>query len=123
MYYGMEECEVLCNRIAIMVNGKFSCLGSIQHLKNRFGDGYTVLLRIAGQCPKLTPIKEFMIATFPDAQLKEQHHNMLHYQLRCVDTALSYIFGQLESVRERFNIEDYSVSQTTLDQVSMSSSF
>ena len=40
--HSMEECEVLCSRIAIMVNGKFKCLGPTQHLKNRFGDGYMV---------------------------------------------------------------------------------
>lgn len=31
----MEECEALCTRLAIMVNGRLRCLGSIQHLKNR----------------------------------------------------------------------------------------
>jgi len=31
----MEECEALCTRLAIMVNGRLKCLGSIQHLKNR----------------------------------------------------------------------------------------
>ena len=33
--YSMEECEALCTRLAIMVNGQFKCLGSIQHLKNK----------------------------------------------------------------------------------------
>ena len=31
----MEECEALCTRLAIMVNSRFKCLGSIQHLKNK----------------------------------------------------------------------------------------
>ena len=31
----MEECEALCTRLAIMVNGQLKCLGSIQHLKNK----------------------------------------------------------------------------------------
>jgi len=39
----MEECEALCSRLAIMVNGKFRCLGSPQHLKNKFGEGYTLI--------------------------------------------------------------------------------
>ena len=34
--HSMEECEALCGRLAIMVNGRFRCMGSIQHLKNRF---------------------------------------------------------------------------------------
>ena len=33
--HSMEECEALCTRLAIMVNGNFTCLGSLQHLKNR----------------------------------------------------------------------------------------
>ena len=28
--HSMEECEALCTRLAIMVNGKFQCLGSTQ---------------------------------------------------------------------------------------------
>lgn len=34
--HSMEECEVLCTKIAIMVNGQFKCIGSLQHLKNRY---------------------------------------------------------------------------------------
>ena len=42
----MEECEALCNRLVIMVNGKFMCLGSPQHLKHKFGRGYSVTLKV-----------------------------------------------------------------------------
>lgn len=42
----MEECEALCTRIAIMVNGQFKCLGSSQHLKNKFGQGYTLIAKV-----------------------------------------------------------------------------
>ena len=30
----MEECEALCNRIGIMVNGQLKAIGSLQHLKS-----------------------------------------------------------------------------------------
>lgn len=33
--HSMEECEALCTQLAIMVNGKFRCLGNIQHIKSR----------------------------------------------------------------------------------------
>ena len=36
----MEECEALCNRVGIMVNGQLACLGDSTHLKNKFGVGY-----------------------------------------------------------------------------------
>ena len=45
----MEECEALCTRLVIMVNGQFKCIGSIQHLKSRFGQGYTIMMKISSQ--------------------------------------------------------------------------
>ena len=33
--HSMEECQVLCTRLAVMVNGTLRCLGTPQHLKNR----------------------------------------------------------------------------------------
>lgn len=42
----MEECEALCPRIAIMANGRLRCLGSAQHLKNKFGQGYQIEMKV-----------------------------------------------------------------------------
>jgi ATP-binding cassette, subfamily A (ABC1), member 3 len=45
--HSMEECEALCPRIGIMANGRLRCLGSAQHLKNKFGQGYQLELKAA----------------------------------------------------------------------------
>uniref|UniRef100_A0A673I3Y8 P-type phospholipid transporter n=1 Tax=Sinocyclocheilus rhinocerous TaxID=307959 RepID=A0A673I3Y8_9TELE len=115
--HSMEECEALCTRMAIMVNGRFRCLGSVQHLKNKFGDGYTIILRVAGADPQLEPVMEFIEQELPGSTLKEKHRNMLQYQLPSSLTSLSRIFSLLSKNKEQLHIEDYSVSQTTLDQV------
>uniref|UniRef100_A0A8D2Q0U7 P-type phospholipid transporter n=1 Tax=Zosterops lateralis melanops TaxID=1220523 RepID=A0A8D2Q0U7_ZOSLA len=115
--HSMEECEALCTRMAIMVNGRFRCLGSVQHLKNRFGDGYTIVVRIAGANPDLKPVEEFFGHAFPGSVLKEKHRNMLQYQLPSSPSSLAKIFSILSQNKKRLHIEDYSVSQTTLDQV------
>jgi ATP-binding cassette subfamily A (ABC1) protein 3 len=44
--FRMEECEALCPRIGIMANGRLRCLGSSQHLKNKFGQGFQVELKV-----------------------------------------------------------------------------
>jgi len=44
--HSMEEAEALCTRIGIMVNGSLRCLGSGQHLKQRYGDGYEVDIKL-----------------------------------------------------------------------------
>ena len=43
----MEEAEALCPKIGIMVQGKFRCFGSAQHLKNKYGMGYEIEVKIA----------------------------------------------------------------------------
>uniref|UniRef100_A0AAY4CUV3 P-type phospholipid transporter n=1 Tax=Denticeps clupeoides TaxID=299321 RepID=A0AAY4CUV3_9TELE len=115
--HSMEECEALCTRMAIMVNGRFRCLGSVQHLKNRFGDGYTIILRVAGPEPRLEPVMCFIESELPGSIMKEKHRNMLQYQLPSSLTSLARIFSILAKNKDRLRIEDYSVSQTTLDQV------
>lgn len=62
----MEECEALCTRLAIMVNGQFKCLGSPQHLKSKFGSGYTLLAKTRSEEEdELQAFKAFVEKTFP----------------------------------------------------------
>lgn len=50
-----------------MVQGKFLCLGSPQHLKNKFGNIYIlkVKVKIDAQKGKLDGLKYFITLTFP----------------------------------------------------------
>ena len=41
-----EECEALCPRIGIMAAGQLKCIGSAQHLKTKFGEGYQMELKV-----------------------------------------------------------------------------
>merc|ERR1712054_670848 len=43
--HSMEECEVLCTRLTIMVNGQFRCLGTPTQLKAKYGGGYTLMVK------------------------------------------------------------------------------
>ncbi|XP_029002815.1 phospholipid-transporting ATPase ABCA1 isoform X2 [Betta splendens] len=121
--HSMEECEALCTRMAIMVNGRFQCLGSVQHLKNRFGDGYTIILRLADttckskSTPESCPVSSYMKNSFPCIELKERHQNVQQYQLPSHACCLARVFDVLANNYEELGITDFSVSQTTLDQV------
>ncbi|TYZ68281.1 hypothetical protein PybrP1_002937 [[Pythium] brassicae (nom. inval.)] len=44
--HSMEECEALCTRVGIMVGGRLRCLGSVQHLKHRFGNGLMAEIKV-----------------------------------------------------------------------------
>ncbi|XP_046387973.1 ATP-binding cassette sub-family A member 7-like isoform X2 [Ischnura elegans] len=134
--HSMEECEALCSRLTIMVNGRFRCLGSVQHLKDKFGSGYTLIVH----CP--SDMRAEMVADKltdrlpPGAILREAHHNRLRFQLpkgtplnseasngeampsnASTPIKLSAVFRAMEEAREGGVVEDYSIMQTTLEEV------
>ncbi|XP_039195689.1 retinal-specific phospholipid-transporting ATPase ABCA4 isoform X2 [Crotalus tigris] len=117
--HSMEECEALCTRIAIMAKGTFKCLGTIQDLKYKYGDGYIVTMKIKapklGLLPDLSQAEQFMCQNFPRGIKREKHYNILQYQI-CT-CSLAKIFRLILSNKDNLNIEEYSISQTTLDQV------
>uniref|UniRef100_A0A8C2XZS0 ATP binding cassette subfamily A member 7 n=1 Tax=Capra hircus TaxID=9925 RepID=A0A8C2XZS0_CAPHI len=114
--HSMEECEALCTRLAIMVNGRFRCLGSAQHLKGRFGGGHTLTLRVPLSRSKSAA--DFVAQALPGAELREAHGGRLRFQLlpggRCT---LALVFGLLAACGAEHGVEDFSVSQTTLEEV------
>ena len=188
--HSMEECEALCTRLAIMVNGQFKCLGSIQHLKNKFGKGITLQAKVRHQpteCSTLHDQSEssrrsrtrgifsslhgatssqiksrlfswhdqkaksdnkisgtgldsnskkisgnvsevtnqgitasfhsFVNDNFSGAVLLEEHAGAITYWLPSEGVSWSFVFRLLEINKEELGIIDYSVSQTTLEQV------
>uniref|UniRef100_A0A3B4UC74 ATP binding cassette subfamily A member 3 n=1 Tax=Seriola dumerili TaxID=41447 RepID=A0A3B4UC74_SERDU len=122
--HSMEECEALCTRLAVMVNGQFKCLGSPQHLKSKFGSGYTLLAKVHIETEledsDLQLFKDFIESTFPGSQLKDEHQGMVHYHLTDKTLTWAQVFGTLEAAKEKYRIEDYCVSQISLEQVFLS---
>uniref|UniRef100_A0A671G5F2 ATP binding cassette subfamily A member 3 n=1 Tax=Rhinolophus ferrumequinum TaxID=59479 RepID=A0A671G5F2_RHIFE len=120
--HSMEECEALCTRLAIMVQGQFKCLGSPQHLKSKFGSGYSLRAKVRsdGQQEALEELKAFVDLTFPGSILEDEHQGMVHYHLPGDDLSWAKVFGILEKAKEKYGVDDYSVSQISLEQVFLS---
>lgn len=80
--YSMEECEALCSRLAIMVNGRFRCLGSIQQLKTKFGQGYTLIIKMKNEEQSdpqaMNAIKVYVDTNLKNADLKDDHQVSYH---------------------------------------------
>lgn len=68
-----------------------------------------------GLSPDLGPVESFMESSFPGCVQREKHYNTLQYKI--ASTSLARIFQLVVANKDRLSIEDYSVSQTTLDQV------
>ncbi|XP_063222748.1 phospholipid-transporting ATPase ABCA3-like [Bacillus rossius redtenbacheri] len=119
--HSMDECEALCRRLAIMVNGQFVCMGDIQYLKGKFGQGFTVLLKLRSGAaePLVCAVKRDLEAAFPGrCMLKDEHQGMLHYHVTDPHVPWQRLFSVLESLKGCHPlVQDYTVSETTLEQV------
>lgn len=127
--HSMEECEALCTRLAIMVNGTFKCLGSTQRLKNKFSEGYTLTIKAKKTDSRtlitdVLDIERFVAKNFPTAVLSEKHQEMLTYFIKeSKSLSWSRMFGIMEAGKKRLNIEDYSLGQCSLEQVNTNYSY
>lgn len=114
--HSMAECDALCSRLAIMVNGRFECMGTTQHLKHRFGGGYTLQIKV-DKDSAIAAVIDFVESRFQNCVLKDKHGTKLEYIIPHKGNNLGRIFGVMEKNKDELYVADYSVSQTTLDQV------
>ncbi|VDL67439.1 unnamed protein product, partial [Nippostrongylus brasiliensis] len=62
-------------------------------------------------------VKNKVSESFPEAVLKEHHLLQLNYDIpRRPGTTWSALFDKVETLSQTFGFEDYSLSQTTLEQ-------
>jgi ABC-type multidrug transport system ATPase subunit len=127
----MEEIEALCTRVGVMVSGRLQCLGSVQHLKHKFGGGYEVEVRChvdhVDECLELC--KRNLVPVHTDKQvlskmeeeneeveLEEQHGGFFKVRVaKNIDLARAFQFFEVN--KSALHIYDYSISQFTLEQV------
>ncbi|XP_066560548.1 cholesterol transporter ABCA5 [Amia ocellicauda] len=119
----MEEAEAVCDRVAIMVSGQLRCIGSIQHLKGKYGRGYSLEVKLREELTGLQQVallhKE-ILRIFPHAARQESFATLMVYKIPMEDVkSLAQSFSQLEKAKHTFNFEEYNFSQSTLEQVFM----
>ena len=116
----MEECEALCTRIAIMVNGQFKCLGSSQHLKNKFGQGYTLIAKVRGTSTvssstvSSSSTSSCLVASdgktssmLPDSTLHHSHHTPLAHTDSGRGGSIRFRSGSVKSNSSNGSVSPY----------------
>jgi len=61
--------------------------------------------------------QKFVAANFPGSKLLEAHSNRLKFRVPSNVMSLGSLFTTIEKYRDKLHIEEYSVSQTTLEQI------
>ncbi|XP_055347525.1 ABC-type organic anion transporter ABCA8B-like isoform X2 [Paramacrobiotus metropolitanus] len=125
--HSMEEADALCDRIGILVQGELKCIGSSQHLKNKFGSGYLLEVKLSLPADvssddvktRSERVKDAVSKLFPQrCHLEEDLYGRLVFAVenRAV-TSLGRVMRELEHMKRSLELEEYSFSQSTIEQV------
>lgn len=122
--HSMEECEALCSRLAIMVNGQFKCIGSIQHLRTKFGQGFNLVIKIKKEMLKtenyLNSLQGFIAQNIISSVIKEIHDTTVNYHINDKTISWSSLFEVLERCKQSYDLEDYLITDSSLEQIFIS---
>jgi len=115
--HSMEEAEVLCDRIAILINGRLSCIGSPEYLKMKYGGTYILELqsRCMDQFHNEIIIKNNLFG-HQHYILEKQSRERSKYEVNNPEN-IGHIFEVLEQCKSDKLVIDYSFSKATLEQV------
>ena len=120
--HSMQEAEALCTRVAIMVQGQFVCLGSVQHLKSKYMDGYSVdmFCNSSASLETVDRVEMEVLYALPGSHVSERHGRFLRFEVSNVSClGLGTCFRRLQELKNRPDllVENYSVAQSSLEHV------
>jgi len=115
--HSMEEAEILCDRIGMLVNGELLATGSPIHLKLKFGNTYTLEI----QCTDAKLVDEWIKKDIPRINQKEmicefKSDKRVKYTFKIMDHH-GEIFKTMENYKTKGIVIDYSFSQTSLEDI------
>ncbi|KZC13655.1 PREDICTED: ATP-binding cassette sub-family A member 1-like [Dufourea novaeangliae] len=117
--HSMEECEALCNRLVIMVKGQLVCIGASQELKQRFGAGYDIDIKLnpSRSDDDLCTIKNTIESSLA-CEIRDENLGFIAYHVSDSGTTWEKMYNTMNNLRTRFScIEDYAVLSATLEQL------
>ena len=127
--HSMEEAEALCTRIGIMAKGKLRCIGSAQHLKAKYGKGYTLTINslpaaseqeFADQQQTLDRFIMNDVGNGNASILSAINRTKKFLIDKASAPSIAEIFRRMESHKLRLKIREWGLSMTTLEEVFIS---
>ncbi|XP_037572519.1 cholesterol transporter ABCA5-like [Dermacentor silvarum] len=120
----MQQCEVLCDRIAIMLSGQLECIGTVDELKSKFGRGYTITIKMRQDTIDDSEYREDltqdMKAEFHSCQLDHSFQGVLEYRIATTYTTWSEMFSKMAVIQKKYRFKEFYVCDTTLEQIFVS---
>jgi len=113
----MEEADCLGDRIGIMSHGKMMCCGSSEYLKNKYGEGYNLVVVKNGREDNVA-LEDFILNSIPGSQKLQEVSTEATFLLpkTAVDTFKDF-FPKFDDNLANLDCSSYGLSMATLEEV------
>ena len=118
--HSLDEAEYLGDRIGIMTNGRYICSGTSSFLKSKYPCGFNLNLLINGNiCNDIIKQKLYdeLIKYEPNLEIKISSKSLFSLNIQSNNKNIKEIFDVLTNNKEKYGIEDYTISSTSLEDV------
>nr|XP_037289980.1 LOW QUALITY PROTEIN: ATP-binding cassette sub-family A member 3-like [Rhipicephalus microplus] len=122
--HSLADVEFLCNRIAILGDGRLQCLGSLAHLKRKFGQGYTITVKTYPDRKQdilyQRDVAREVRKNFQDVELMHSYEGLLEFRVSRIQMLWSEMFTRMARIKKRFKLQDFYITDTSLEQIFLS---
>ncbi|XP_053616440.1 uncharacterized protein ldd [Plodia interpunctella] len=125
--HALSDARRLAARVALMRKGDLAVVADLETCLDRFGGGYIVQF-VCRDSRSPRALWRRVAAAAPQASLRVLHHATVHFLMpnHCIvgkkeiTTRLSDIFRLMSELQSTCDVEDYTVNQSSLDQMFLS---
>ena len=113
----MEEADNLGDRIGIMSHGKMLCCGTPDFLKNKFGEGYNLVV-VKDNREDNQQLESFVLNNIPQSQKVSEISSEATFLLpKSSSQYFPEFFKKFDDELRNLQVSSYGVSMTTLEEV------
>ncbi|XP_064466837.1 phospholipid-transporting ATPase ABCA3-like [Ornithodoros turicata] len=117
----MRECDMFCDRLAILSSGVFSQIGSTIALKTSAGQRCTVIVKLSVQQSVMKDYYKTLIRgmgeKFDNCVIAEVREDQVWFRLKGTTLVWSEIFECMEELKDELHFLDYLVNEASLGEV------
>ncbi|XP_069685943.1 ATP-binding cassette sub-family A member 17-like [Periplaneta americana] len=118
----MDEAEILGDRIAIMHNGALVCCGTPFFLKQKYGEGYYLVIEKGPKC-RTSEVTQLLQTSVPSIMVSWERGSDLVYNMKDEHRPrFEEILQNLENKKHELGIGSFGISASTMEDVFLKTS-
>ncbi|KAM3191967.1 hypothetical protein ACQJBY_069292 [Aegilops geniculata] len=113
--HSMEEAEVLCDRLCIMVDGRLQCIGRPKELIARYGGYYVLTMTTSSEFER--EVEDLALKLSPNARKVYHLSGTQKYELSKQQVRIADVFMAVENLKRRVEVQAWGLADTTMEDV------